>query len=84
MYLPVNENHKISPVDNGIHKLASELYLKLYNNIYDLRTCILRLTNTIGPRMGLKMLTNIFRNMDQKFNSRHPIGSVGWGTIKRF
>lgn len=54
-YLPVNEDHKINPVDiNGIHKYASELYLKLYNNIYDLRTCILRLTNTIGPRMRIK------------------------------
>lgn len=54
-YLPVDENHKINPVDiNGIHKLSSELYLKLYNQIYDLRTSILRLTNTIGPRMRIK------------------------------
>ena len=54
-YLPVNENHKINPVDiNGIHKLSTELYLKLYNQIYGLRTSILRLTNTIGPRMRIK------------------------------
>ena len=54
-YLPVNENHKINPVDiNGIHKLSTELYLKLYNQIYGLSTSILRLTNTIGPRMRIK------------------------------
>ena len=30
-YLPVNENHKINPVDiNGIHKLSTELYLLIF------------------------------------------------------
>ena len=54
-YLPVNEVHNINPVDiNGIHKHASELYHKLYSNVYDLSTCTLRLTNTIGPRMRIK------------------------------
>ena len=54
-YLPVNEEHKINPVDiNGIHKHASELYLKLYSDIYNLSSCSLRLTNTIGPRMRIK------------------------------
>lgn len=54
-YLPVNEEHKINPVDiNGIHKHASELYLKLYSDVYNLRSCSLRLTNTIGPRMRIK------------------------------
>jgi len=54
-YLPVDEKHNINPVDiNGIHKHASEQYLKLYNNVYNLSTCSLRLTNTIGPRMRIK------------------------------
>ena len=54
-YLPVNEEHRINPVDiNGIHKHASELYLKLYSDIYNLSSCSLRLTNTIGPRMRIK------------------------------
>lgn len=50
--LPVNENHPLRPVDvNGINKLAGEWYHILYNNVYGVRACALRLTNTYGPRM---------------------------------
>jgi len=53
-YLPVDENHPIRPVDiNGINKLAGEWYHILYNNVYGIRTCALRLTNTYGPRMRI-------------------------------
>ncbi len=54
-YLPVNEEHPIRPVDvNGINKLAGEWYHILYNNVYGLRSCALRLTNTYGPGMRIK------------------------------
>ncbi len=54
-YLPVDEKHPLDPVDvNGIHKLAAEFYHTLYNNVYGLRACVLRLTNTIGPRMRIR------------------------------
>ena len=54
-YLPVDEKHLLRPVDvNGINKMAGEWYHILYNNVYDLRACALRLTNTIGPRMRIK------------------------------
>jgi len=54
-YLPVDENHPIQPVDvNGINKLAGEWYHLLYNNVYGIRACALRLTNTYGPRMRVK------------------------------
>jgi nucleoside-diphosphate-sugar epimerase len=54
-YLPVDENHPIDPVDvNGINKLSAELYHRLYHNVYGLSTSILRLTNTIGPRMRIR------------------------------
>ncbi|MCX6053984.1 MAG: NAD-dependent epimerase/dehydratase family protein [Chloroflexi bacterium] len=54
-YLPVNESHPLNPVDvNGINKLAGEQYHLLYNNIYNIRSCILRLTNTYGPRMRIR------------------------------
>jgi UDP-glucose 4-epimerase len=53
--LPVDERHPLRPVDvNGINKLAGELYHILYNDVYDLGTCALRLTNTYGPRMRIK------------------------------
>lgn len=53
--LPVDESHLLRPVDvNGINKMAGEWYHILYNNVYGLRACALRLTNTYGPRMRIK------------------------------
>lgn len=54
-YLPVDEKHLLRPTDvNGINKMAGEWYHVLYNNVYGLRGCALRLTNTFGPRMRVK------------------------------
>lgn len=54
-YLPVDEMHPICPVDvNGINKLAGEWYHILYNNVYGIKACALRLTNTYGPGMRVK------------------------------
>lgn len=55
LYLPVDEKHPLQPVDvNGIHKMAGESYHTLFANVYGLRTCSLRLTNTYGPRMRIR------------------------------
>ena len=54
-YLSVDESHLLRPVDvNGINKLSGEFYHLLYNNVYGIRACALRLTNTYGPRMRIK------------------------------
>jgi UDP-glucose 4-epimerase len=54
-YLPVDERHLLRPVDvNGINKMSGEWYHILYNNVYGVRACALRLTNTYGPRMRVK------------------------------
>ena len=54
-YLPVDEKHRLRPVDvNGINKMAGEWYHILYNNVHGIRSCVLRLTNTYGPRMRIK------------------------------
>ncbi|MBV9174411.1 MAG: NAD-dependent epimerase/dehydratase family protein [Chloroflexi bacterium] len=53
--LPVDERQPPNPVDvNGINKLAGERYHVLYNNVYGIRSSVLRLTNTYGPRMLVK------------------------------
>jgi UDP-glucose 4-epimerase len=53
--LPVTENHLLRPVDaNGINKMAGEWYHILYNNVFGVTACALRLTNTYGPRMRVK------------------------------
>ena len=54
-YLPVDEKHPLAPVDvNGINKLAAESYHRLYGQVYGLKSSVLRLTNTYGPRMRIK------------------------------
>ncbi|GAC1354049.1 MAG: NAD-dependent epimerase/dehydratase family protein [Herpetosiphon sp.] len=54
-YLPVDEKHLLRPTDvNGINKMAGEWYHILYNNVYGIPTCALRLTNTYGPGMRIK------------------------------
>jgi len=54
-FLPVHEGHLLHPTDvNGINKMAGEWYHILYSNVYGIRTCALRLTNTYGPRMRVK------------------------------
>ncbi len=54
-YVPVDERHPVHPIDvNGINKLAGENYHELYCKVHGIPTCILRFTNTIGPRMRIK------------------------------
>lgn len=60
-YLPVDELHNINPVDiNGINKFTSEKYHELYNKIFNIKSTILRLTNTFGPRMRIKDANQTF------------------------
>jgi len=54
-YLPVDEKHPLRPTDvNGINKMAGEMYHRLYNSVYGIKTVSLRLTNTFGPRQLMK------------------------------
>ena len=53
--LPVTEDHLVRPVDvNGINKAAGEYYHLVYNDVFGVRSCSLRLTNVYGPRQLIK------------------------------
>jgi UDP-glucose 4-epimerase len=53
--LPVSESHLVRPTDvNGINKAAGEYYHVVYNNVFGVRACALRLTNVYGPRQLIK------------------------------
>src|SRR5262245_5747944 len=53
--LPVTESHLVRPTDvNGINKAAGEYYHLVYNNVFNVRACSLRLTNVYGPRQLIK------------------------------
>jgi UDP-glucose 4-epimerase len=54
-FLPVTEQHLVRPTDvNGINKAAGEYYHLVYNNVFGVRACALRLTNVYGPRQLIK------------------------------
>jgi nucleoside-diphosphate-sugar epimerase len=84
-YLPVDEKHPLSPVDvNGINKIAGEQYHLLYNQVHEIRSSVLRLTNTYGPRMRIKDAKQTFlgiwiRNLIEK----KPIQVFGDGKQRR-
>lgn len=49
--LPVNEESFCNPTTiYGADRLASEYYCKIYHNVYNLDTCVFRITNSFGPR----------------------------------
>ena len=53
--LPVSETHLVRPTDvNGINKAAGEYYHLVYNNVFGVRACSLRLTNVYGPRQLIR------------------------------
>jgi len=53
--LPVTEDHLVKPTDvNGINKAAGEYYHLVYNNVFGVRGCSLRLTNVYGPRQLIR------------------------------
>ncbi|HEV3485138.1 MAG TPA: NAD-dependent epimerase/dehydratase family protein [Vicinamibacterales bacterium] len=53
--LPVDEHHLVRPADiNGVNKAAGEYYHLLYNNVFGVRACSLRLTNVYGPRQLIR------------------------------
>jgi nucleoside-diphosphate-sugar epimerase len=53
--LPVGEDHPTLPIDvNGINKLAAEYYHLLYHSTYGVRSTVLRMTNTFGPRQQIR------------------------------
>ncbi len=55
VYSPIDESHPTDPTDiYGINKLAAEKYHLLYNDVYGLRACSVRLNNCYGPRHQMK------------------------------
>lgn len=85
-YLPVDEKHLLRPTDvNGINKMAGEWYHILYNNVYGIRACALRLTNTYGPRMRVKDARQTFLGIWVKLLLEgRPFEVWGGGQLRDF
>jgi UDP-glucose 4-epimerase len=82
----VDEKHPLRPVDvNGINKLAGESYHLLYHRVHGIRSTVLRLTNTIGPRMRVKDARQTFVGVwIKKILSGEPIEVWGGEQLRDF
>jgi len=50
-YVPIDEEHPLSPTSPyGASKISGEAHCKIFNEVYGVKTSILRLFNTYGPR----------------------------------
>jgi UDP-glucose 4-epimerase len=85
-YFPVDENHPIQPIDiNGVHKLAGEYYHLLYWRVHGLRCTILRLTNTIGPRMYIRDARQTFLGVwIRRLMEKEPFEVWGGNQLRDF
>ena len=85
-YLPVDEKHPLRPVDvNGINKLAGEEYHLLYSDVHGVPSTVLRLTNTIGPRMRVKDARQTFVGIwIRQLLEGRPIEVWGGGQLRDF
>ncbi|MBL9215710.1 MAG: NAD-dependent epimerase/dehydratase family protein [Opitutaceae bacterium] len=85
-YLPVDERHPLRPVDvNGINKLAGEEYHLLYSQVHGIASTVLRLTNTIGPRMRVKDARQTFVGVwIRQILEGRPIEVWGGGQLRDF
>jgi UDP-glucose 4-epimerase len=51
--IPAGESHPLRPISHyGASKLAGEVYVQLYGELYDLKYTILRYANVYGPRQN--------------------------------
>ena len=72
-YVPIDERHSTNPtVSYGITKLTIEKYLQMYQNLYGIDVCILRVTNPYGKRqklVGSQGAVGVFLNLALKGKS---------------
>lgn len=79
------ENFKPNPLNQyAIHKLASEYYAKIYNNLYGLETVCLRYFNVFGARQRKDSIySGVITNFIDKIKNNQPIIINGDGEQSR-
>ena len=78
--LPVRENDRIAPISPyGWHKRQSEIICREYADLYNLRTCSVRVFSAYGP--GL--MKQLFWDLYQKIKKRKVIELLGTGDESR-
>jgi len=72
--LPVTEQSVCNPTTiYGANRLASEVYCKIYHNVYGIDTVIFRITNSFGPREQIIPSKNAVNFLIHKAFKKEPI-----------
>ena len=72
--LPVTEQSVCNPTTiYGANRLASEVYCKIYQNVYGIDTVIFRITNSFGPREQFIPSKNAINFLIHKAFKKEPI-----------
>lgn len=80
LYLPIDENHPLNPVSPyGFHKLAAENICKEFSDLFEIKTCNIRIFSAYGP--GLKK--QLFWDLYIKSKKKKLIPLYGTGNESR-
>jgi nucleoside-diphosphate-sugar epimerase len=81
----VNERHPVNPPDvNAVGKLCGEQLVGIYQRLHGVRSVIVRLTNTYGPRMRIRDARQMFVGIwIRNLLERKPLVVFGDGLQRR-
>ncbi|MDO9634670.1 MAG: NAD-dependent epimerase/dehydratase family protein [Paludibacter sp.] len=80
----VNEEHPLNPISSyGIVKATNEMYLSLFQRIYNIKPLILRPSNPFGPRQGHYMAHGVISTFLRKVMKNEELVVLGDGSAKK-
>lgn len=80
----LNEHNETNPICSyGVVKLAIEKYISMYNHIYGLEYCILRLSNPYGPGHLLDKPQGVINHFINRIGNGEKLIIWGDGTVER-
>lgn len=83
-YTPVDEEHPKDPNSPyGLEKLTGDYYCRLYNDLYDVETVVLRYFNAYGPRQQAGDYSGVISIFREQAIAGEPITIYGDGTQTR-
>ncbi|KAA9371157.1 NAD-dependent epimerase/dehydratase family protein [Ochrobactrum quorumnocens] len=84
VYLPIDEKHPTNPRSSyGITKLSIEKYCALFNQLYGMKSVIIRLSNPYGPGQSHSGIQGAIPVFAAKALSGQPIEIWGDGNVVR-
>lgn len=76
----ISEEHPLNPISSyGIVKVTTEMYLSLYQRLYDLKPLIIRASNPYGPRQNHFVAQGVISTFLKKIQNNESLTIFGDG-----